>query len=57
MAARRISLLEDLWNRAGSSGLELGVWRAETGDAEAAVSTDRLNEKVAEASEMAEDDA
>jgi hypothetical protein len=40
MPARRISLLEDLWNRDGSSGLELAVWRA----AAAAVSRDRLNE-------------
>jgi len=55
MAARRISLLEALWNRDGSRGLELGVWRAETGDAEAVVSTDPLNEKLAAAaSEMAE---
>jgi hypothetical protein len=54
MAAPRISLLEDLWNRDGSSGLELGVWRAEAGDAEVVVSTDRLNEKLAATSEMAE---
>ena len=53
MAARRISLLEDLWNREGSRGLELGVWRAEAGEAEAVVSTDRQNEKLAAASEMA----
>ena len=49
-----LSLREDLWNSDGSSGLELGVARADTGDAEAAVSTDRLNEQLAVASEMAE---
>jgi hypothetical protein len=54
MPARWISLFEHLWNRDGSSGLELGVWRADAaGDAAAAaVSRDRL--KLAEASDTAE---